>query len=73
MYRSSYNTSVSEMRRRFEEGKPNQALTLFAPVGMVEDLTKTQFILCSEIKSRTEGSKGIHSCNSIPGIEQTGP
>ena len=37
MYKSGYNTSRAEMRKRFEEGKPNQALTLFAPVGMAEE------------------------------------
>ena len=64
MYRSGYNTSGSEMRRRFEEGKPNQALTLFAPVGMAEDLTKTQFILCSKIKTELKAVK--ESIAAIP-------
>ena len=40
-----YNTSGSVMRKRVEQGLPNQALTLFAPVGMAEDLTKVQLIL----------------------------
>ena len=64
VYKSSYNTSGSEMRRRFEEGKPNQALTLFAPVGMAEDLTKTQLILCSELKTELETVK--ESIAAIP-------
>ena len=38
------------MKRRIEDGRPNQAVTLFAPVGVAEDLSKTQYILCGEIK-----------------------
>ena len=57
VYKSGYNTSGSGMRRRFEEGKPNQALTLFAPVGMAEDLTKTQLIQCSELKAELKEVK----------------
>ena len=64
IYRSGYNTSGSEMRRRFEEGKSNQVLTLFAPVGMAEDLTKTQVILCSEIKTELKAVK--ESIAAIP-------
>ena len=41
-----YNTSGTEMKRRIEDGKPNQAVTLFAPVGVAEDLSKTQYLLC---------------------------
>ena len=51
VYNTGYNTSGSVMRRRVEQGQPNQVLTLFAPVGMVEDLTKVQLILCKEIKA----------------------
>ena len=40
-----YNTSGAEMKRRIEDDRPNQAVTLFAPVGVAEDLSKTQFIL----------------------------
>ena len=47
---SVYNTSGAEMKRRIEDGKPNQAVTLFAPVGVAEDLSKTQYLLCGEIK-----------------------
>ena len=64
VYKISYNTSGSEMRRRFEEGKPNQALTLFAPVGMAEDLTNTQLIVCSELKTELKGVK--ESIAAIP-------
>ena len=45
-----YNTSGTEMKRRIEDGRPNQALTLFAPVGVAEDLSQTQYILCGEMK-----------------------
>ena len=37
-----YNKSSSVLRRRIEEGHPNQALTLFAPLSMAEDLTKNR-------------------------------
>ena len=63
VYKSGYNTSGAE-RRRFEEGKPNQALTLFAPVGMAEDLTKTQLILCCEDKTELKSLK--ESIAAIP-------
>ena len=45
------------MRRRVEQGQPNQALTLFAPLGMAEDLTKVQLILCKEIKAELQTVK----------------
>ena len=38
----NYNTSGTMMKKRVEQGLPNQALTLFAPVGMAEDLTKVK-------------------------------
>ena len=41
----NYNTSGRIMRKRVEQGLPNQAITLFVPVGMAEDLTKVQLIL----------------------------
>ena len=28
------------MKKRVEQGQPNQAITLFVPVGMTEDLVK---------------------------------
>ena len=40
VYKTGYNTSGSVLRRRVEQGQPNQALTLFAPVSMAKDLTK---------------------------------
>ena len=47
-----YNKSASVLRRRIEEGHPNQVFTLFASLGMAEDLTKIQFTLCNEIKTK---------------------
>ena len=60
----NYNTSGSMMRKRVERGLPNQALTLFVPVGMVEDLTKVQLILCNEIKTELKAVK--ESIAAIP-------
>ena len=39
------------LKRRIEQGHPNQALTLFAPIDMAEDLTKIQLTLCRKIKA----------------------
>ena len=50
----NYNSSGKTMRRRIEQGLPNQAITLFAPIGMAEDLTKVQLILCKEIKTEIQ-------------------
>ena len=36
----NYNTLGSMMRKRVDQGQPSQALTLFAPVGMAEDLPR---------------------------------
>ena len=47
------------MRRRVEQGLPNQAITLFMPTGMLEDLTKVQLILCNEIKTEIQEVKNI--------------
>ena len=58
------NTSGSMKRNRVEQGLPNQALTLFAPVGMAEDLTKVQLILCNEIKMELKAVK--ESIAAIP-------
>ena len=52
------------LRRRIEEGHPNQALTLFAPLGMAEDFTKIQFTLCNEIKAELQAVK--ESVAAIP-------
>ena len=66
-----YNTSGTEMKRRIENGKPSQAVTLFAPVGMAEDLSKTQYLLCGEIKQELKLSK--ESIAAIPFQELTKP
>ena len=47
------------MRRRIEQGLPNQAITLFVPIGMAEDLTKVQLILCNEIKTEIQEVSSI--------------
>ena len=60
-----YNKSASVLRRRIEKGHPNQAFTLFAPLGMAEDLTKIQFTLCNEIKTELQAVKRISSSHSI--------
>ena len=41
-----FNTSGTTMKKIIEDGKPTQAVTLFAPVGVAEDLSKTQYLLC---------------------------
>ena len=45
-----FNTSGTTMKKRIEDGKPTQAVTLFAPVGIAEDLSRTQYLLCGDIK-----------------------
>ena len=67
-----FNTSGAEMRRRIDDGKPNQAVTLFAPVGVAEDLSKTQYLLyllCGEIKQELRLLK--ESITAIPFQELT--
>ena len=64
-----FNTSGTEMKNRIEDGKPNQAVTLFAPVGVAEDLSKTQYLLCGEIKKELKLLK--QSITEIPFQELT--
>ena len=52
-----FNTSGSTMKKRIEDGKPTQAVTLFAPVGIAEDLSRTQYLLCGEIKEELKSLK----------------
>ena len=52
------------MKRRVEDGKPNQVVTLFSPVGINEDLSKTQYLLCGEIKQELKLLK--ESITAIP-------
>ena len=47
------------MRRRVEQGLPSPAITLFAQIGMAEDLTKVQLILCREIKTEIQEVKNL--------------
>ena len=60
----NFNTSGRVMRRRVEQGLPSPAITLFAPIGMAEDLTKVQLILCRKIKSEIQEVKNL--ITSIP-------
>ena len=53
------NTSGKTMRRRIEQGLPSQAITLFVPIRMAEDLTKVQLILCKEIKTEIQEVKTL--------------
>ena len=43
----TYNTSGAWMKKRVEEGKPAHIATLFAPIGVAEDLSKLS-ISCVE-------------------------
>ena len=52
-----FNTSGTGMKKRIEEGKPTQAVTLFAPIGVAEDLSKTQYLLCGEIREELKALK----------------
>ena len=57
-------TSGSMMKNEVEQSLPNQAKTLFAPVGIAEDLVKIQLILCEEIKTEIQAVK--ESITNIP-------
>ena len=61
---SGYNKSALVLRKRIEGGQSTQTLTLFAPLGMAEDLTKIQFTLCNEIKAELQAVK--ESATAIP-------
>ena len=52
------------MKNEFEQSLPNQAKTLFAPVGIAEDLARSQLILCEEIKTESQAVK--ESIATIP-------
>ena len=60
----TYNTSGAAVRKRVEEGKSIPAVTLFAPIGIAEDLSKTQYLLCGEIKEEMRALK--QSIDKIP-------
>ena len=59
-----YNTSGATLKKSAEEGKSIPAVTLFAPIGIAEDLSKTQFLLCGEIKDELKALK--QSIDEIP-------
>ena len=50
-------TSGSMMKNKVEQSLPNQAKTLFVPVGIAEDLARIQLILCEEIKTEIQAVK----------------
>ena len=52
-----FNTSGTTMKKRIEDGQPTQAVTFFAPVGIAEDLSKTQYLLCGEIREELRALK----------------
>ena len=58
------NTSGSMMKNKDEQNLLNQAKTLFAPVGMAEDLARVQLILCNEVKTEIQAMK--ESIATIP-------
>ena len=64
-----FNTSRTTMKNRIEDGKPAQAITLFALVGVAEDLSKTQYLLCGEMKEELKLLK--QSIAEIPFQELT--
>ena len=63
-----FNTSGTTMKYRIEDGKPTQAVTLFAPIGVAQDLSKTQYLLCGEIKKEL---KLLKQSTEIPFQELT--
>ena len=64
-----FDTSGTTMKNRIEDGKPTQAVTLFALVGVAEDLSKTHFLQCGEIKEELKLLK--QSITEIPFQELT--
>ena len=48
------------MKNRIEDGKSTQAVTLFAPVGVAEDLSKIQYTPVWINKRRAEVIEAIH-------------
>ena len=60
----TYNTSSATIKKRVEKGKSIPAVTLFTPIGIAEDLSKTQYLLCGEIKEEMKALK--QSIDKIP-------
>ena len=58
-------TSVSIIKNEVKQSLPNQAKTLFVPVGIAEDLARIQLILCEEIKTEIQAVKEIHCYYTI--------
>ena len=54
-----FNTSGTTMKKRIEDGKPTQAVTLFAPVGVTEDLSKNSVPPMWRNKRRIESIEAI--------------
>ena len=52
------------MKNKAEQSLPNQSKTLFAPIGIAEDLARIQLILCEEIKTEIQAVK--ESITTIP-------
>ena len=61
---TKYNTSGATLKKSAEDGKSIPAVTLFAPIGIAEDLSKTQFLLCGEIKDELKALK--QSIDEVP-------
>ena len=57
-------TSSSMVKNKVEQSLLNQAKTLFAPIGIAEDLARIQLILCEEIKTEIQVLK--ESITTIP-------
>ena len=55
----NFNTSGRVMRRRVEQGLPTPAITLFAPIGMAEDMSTIILLLCKELKSGIKEVKDL--------------
>ena len=55
----NFNTSGRVMRGRVEQGLPTPAITLFAPIGMAEDMSTIILLLCKELKSGIKEVKDL--------------
>ena len=55
-----FNTSGTTMKKRIEDGKPTQAVTLLAPVGVAEDLFQNSVPTMWRNKRRIESIEAVH-------------
>ena len=55
----NFNTSGRVMRGRVEQGLPTPAITLFAPIGMAEDMSTIILLQCKELKSGIKEVKDL--------------